>query len=116
MSDKEICNWYILRIAYRTEKKVDDVLNIAGIKHYIPFKTVEYSWNATSRRIETPVFPCLGFAYVSDFDLEMLKIMKEVSFLIDKDGRYLTLSDNQMDKVKNDSSSLWHDILKPENQ
>lgn len=114
MSDKEICNWYIFRIAYRTEKKVDDVLDIAGIEHYIPFQTVKRSWNTVNRKIEIPVFPNLGFAYVGDFDIEMLKIMKEVSLFMGKDGRYLTLSNDQIDKIKETPSLLWNEILKSE--
>lgn len=113
MPEKEILSWYIVRISCRSEKKVAGILDVANIEYHIPFRSVQRSWGELKKTLEIPMFQGLGFIKVGDFDLEMIKMMRETSLLMNRNNNFLTLSDEQMDKIKETPSALWEDILKP---
>ncbi|MDR0834374.1 MAG: UpxY family transcription antiterminator [Candidatus Symbiothrix sp.] len=55
--------WYAARVKYRTEQKIKAQLEVAGIKHFIPMKTVETERNGKKTHREKPLIPCLMFVY-----------------------------------------------------
>lgn len=110
MPENEIYNWYLFHIAYQNEKKVKNILDIAGIEYYIPFHTVEYSWKGKQKNIDTPVFAGIGFARVDDFDLEMLKMMREISLFIQAENKFITFSDDKIQIIQ-ESPALFSEEL-----
>lgn len=112
MASEEAYKWYVLRTSLRSEKKVKDLLDIAGIKNYIPFYKSFRSWNGIEKELELPVFPNFAFVYVNAFDFEMLKFMEEISFFVDKQGNPFYFTDEQMEMIKNDPSCFKNELFK----
>lgn len=110
---EEKYSWYPFRVAYRNEKKIKNILDIAGIENYIPFHEEEYYWKGSLRNVETPIFPGIGFARVDDFDLEMLKMMEEVSLFVNAENNFVTYSDEELQQIKETPAYFTEELFKP---
>jgi len=99
-------NWYIFRIVPYGEKKVADILDIAGIEYYIPFQTVKRRWNTIEKEMQVPVFSGVGFACVDSFDFGMLEMIQEISLLKDSVGGYKTIPVSQIESLKTNPAEI----------
>jgi len=106
MSEKEIHKWFIAHVKYRNESNVKNLLDIAGMEYYMPFKSVVRTWRGERKELIVPLMPCCVFVRVAQSDFIMLQMMKEVSLLLDNANNPLYLSDDQMEiaRLKLDSS------------
>lgn len=93
--------WYIFRIIPYNEKKVINILEIAGIEYYIPLQTVKRKWGEIEKEIQVPVFSGIGFAYVDSFDFGMLEMIQEISLLKDVDGNNKIVPVSHIEVLKN---------------
>lgn len=96
MSEKEIYKWFIAHITYRNESVVKNLLDIAGLEYYMPFKSVVRTWKGEKKEFQVPVIPFCTFVRVEQSDFIMLRMMKEISLMSDRDNHPLALSDEQM--------------------
>jgi transcription antitermination factor NusG len=80
-------HWYVAKVKYRTEKKIQQHLETSGIEHYIPLQD------------EKPVLPCLVFIRASHD--RALSLPEEtgctISFLYDAETKQMQIiPDKQM--------------------
>jgi len=99
MSDKEIYKWFIAHVAYRNAGNVKSLLEIAGLEYYMPFKDIVRTWNGVEKELQVPVTPSCVFVRVEQSDFVMLQMMKELSLLLDSEGSFISLSENQMNEI-----------------
>lgn len=97
MPEKEEFKWYIVHITYHNESNIKSLLDIAGLKYYMPFKSVIRTWKGEKKELQVPVIPSCTFVRVDQPDFIMLQMMKEISLMSDRDNHPLTLSDEQME-------------------
>lgn len=100
MSEKEIYKWFIAHVAYRNENNVKSLLDIAGLEYYMPFKTIIRTWKGEKKEFQVPVIPSCSFIRVAQSDFIMLHMMKEISLIVDRDDHPLSLSEEQMEVVR----------------
>lgn len=99
MSEQEVYKWFIAHVAYRNENNVKSLLDIAGLEYYMPFKTVSRTWKGVKKEFQVPV-PSCAFVRVTQSDFIMLRMMKELSLMLDGEGNPLALSDEQMNAIQ----------------
>ncbi|MDR0745118.1 MAG: hypothetical protein LBF17_01305 [Mediterranea sp.] len=100
MSGQEIYKWFIVHVAYRNEGYVKNLLDIAGLAYYIPFKSVTRTWKGVKKEFQVPVIPFCAFVRVAQSDFIMLQMMKELSLVLDGEGNSLSLSDERMEVIR----------------
>lgn len=62
----EKTNWYAVFTAFRTEKRVKERLEQAGIENYLPVREVEFERDGQVRRLEIPVISGCIFVHVPE--------------------------------------------------
>ncbi|NDV83368.1 hypothetical protein D0T87_15445 [Bacteroides sp. 51] len=100
MSEKEKYKWFIAHVAYRNDNNVKSLLDIAGLECYMPFKTVVRTWKGEKKEFQVPAIPSCTFVRVAQSDFIMLQMMKEISLMADRSDHPLSLSDEQMEIVR----------------
>lgn len=113
MSGEEKYKWFIAHVSYRNEGNVANLLDIAGLEYYMPFKKVARTWNNILKEIEVPVIPTCTFIRVDQSDVVMLRMMKELSLMMDADKNPLYISDERMGDLRKqlDASDNPGDII-----
>lgn len=97
---EEKYKWFIAYVAYRNESNVKSLLDIAGLEYYMPFKPVVRTWNGVKKELQVPVLPTCVFVRVAQSDFIMLQMMKEISLMSDREGNPLSLSEEQMQAIR----------------
>lgn len=100
MSEQEKFKWFIAHVAYRNENNVKSLLDVAGMEYYMPFKTVVRTWKGAKKEYQIPAIPTCVFVRVPQSEFIMLQMMKEISLMIDNENNFLSLSDEQMENVR----------------
>jgi len=100
MSEKEIYKWFIAHVAYRNESHVKDLFDIAGLECYMPFRSAVRTWKNKKIGVQVPVIPSCAFVRVAQSDFIMLQMMKEISLMKGSDDQPLSLSDEQMARIR----------------
>ncbi|NDV58526.1 UpxY family transcription antiterminator [Bacteroides sp. 519] len=108
MSTTEETKWYAFHIIPYNEKKVVDVLNIAGIELYIPFQKVIRRWGDVKKEMSVPVFPGLGFASVDELDFGVLEMMNEITLFRDNANQYVTIPSSQIEMIKENPTNIYN--------
>lgn len=91
--------WHVVYIAARAEKSVKEQFDKVGIENYLPLRSVTRLWNDRKRNVATPVVPGCIFVHLPIGDIDKVKSIKGVSFLLKEDGCYVSISDGQMDTL-----------------
>lgn len=100
MEEKEVCSWYIVYTPYSLTK-VKNLLDIAKIKYYCPIRTVVRKWKGVSTKsIQIPIVPSCLFICIQFSDIIIVQMMKEISFLVNKEGKRIQYSKDQMIEIK----------------
>lgn len=94
-SDNDVYTWYVAWFTYRNKYDVKGLLDIAGITHHVLSQMTTYVWNGR-KRVGMSSASCV-FIRVALSDVIMLKMMKEISVLLDVKGEPICLSDMEMD-------------------
>ena len=96
----EKTNWYAVFTAFRTEKRVKERLEQAGIENYLPVREVEFERDGQVRRLEIPVITGCIFVRVSETNLpSVLSILGVIALLKEKQGP-VVISDEQLDSLR----------------
>lgn len=99
VEENEKYKWFIAHVAYRSELKVKDILDTARINYYMPFTKVFRTWNGSRNEIQIPALPSCVFIRVEESDLAMLLLMREISFLLDREGKPVCLAEEKMNEA-----------------
>jgi hypothetical protein len=100
MPGQEIYKWILAHVAYRNESNTKNLLDIAGLAYYMPFKSVTRVWKGVKKEFQIPVIPFCAFVRVTQSDYIMLQMMKELSLMSDGEGNPLSLSDERMEVMR----------------
>lgn len=92
--------WYAVYTAGRAEKKVKERLDKAGIESYLPLQSVIRLWNNRKRKVMIPVIPGCIFVRLSIDEVAKVKNIKGVSFLLRKEGQYISIPECQMETFR----------------
>lgn len=98
-TEKEQCKWFIAHIAHCNELKVKDLLDIAGIDYYMPFHKVFRTWNGVQKEFQVPSLPSCVFVRTHESDFIMLNLMREISLILDGQGKPVFLTEEQMNDL-----------------
>lgn len=100
MSEQEVHKWFIVHVAFRNESNVKNLFDIAGVEYYMPFKSVSRTWKGVKKDFRVPVIPSCAFVRVAQSDFILLRMMKELSLMLDSEGNPLSFSDEQMKAIQ----------------
>ena len=91
----EKTNWYAVFTAFRTEKRVKERLEQAGIENYLPVREVEFERDGQVRRLEIPVISWCIFVHVPEMSLPSVLSILGVIALLRKERGPIVISDKQ---------------------
>lgn len=60
-------NWRVIYVASRREKKVNELLNRAGVENFLPLIWVKRQWSDRLKQVEMPLFS--GYLFVKPTDI-----------------------------------------------
>lgn len=100
IEEKTSC-WYAVYTAAKAEKSVKERLDKAGIESYLPLQSVIRLWNKRKRKVMIPVVSGCLFARLSADDINRVKSMKGVSFILREEGQYVSVPECQMETFRN---------------
>ena len=96
----EKTNWYAVFTAFRTEKRVKERLEQAGIENYLPVREVEFERDGQVRRLEIPVISGCIFVHVPEMSLPSVLSILGVIALLRKERGPIVISDKQLDSLR----------------
>ena len=96
----EKTNWYAVFTAFRTEKRVKERLEQAGIENYLPMREVEFVRDGLVKRLEIPVITGCIFVRVSETNLPSLLSIGGVIALLKEKQTPIVISDEQLDSLR----------------
>lgn len=97
--EKEKYKWFIAHIAYHSDLKVKDLLDIAGIDYYMPYHDVDRTWNGIRKEFRIPSLTSCVFIRIEESDFIMLHLIQEVSLIVDSDRKPICITEDQMKEV-----------------
>jgi transcriptional antiterminator RfaH len=95
----ETDHWFVLCTRSRYEKKLSELLNIAGIENFLPIKIERKKWSDRWKNVEVPLFP--GYLFVQMEESNRFTILNtpgSVRFLYHC-GEYAQLSRRDVDMI-----------------
>lgn len=86
--DREACPKYWIAIYTRpkSEKKASSILNLIGIKTYIPIQTEIRQWSDRKKVVEVVIIPNIIFAYIRDRDINSIRQIHLVTKFVSVPG------------------------------
>ena len=103
----EKTNWYAVFTAFRTEKRVKERLEQAGIENYLPVREVEFERDGQVRRLEIPVISGCIFVHVPEMSLPSVLSILGVIALLRKERGPIVISDKQLDSLRITKESIF---------
>ena len=95
MMDENARCWYILCTAPRLERKLMQLLTVAGFKTYCPMQTIYINWNGKMKEFVVPFFSGCVFCRRRFEGYSSCCSISESRFLVDTDGKELSIVSNK---------------------
>ncbi|RHI12896.1 hypothetical protein DW182_02010 [Bacteroides sp. AM16-24] len=95
MMDENARCWYILYTAPRLERKLMQLLTVAGFKTYCPMQTIYINWNGKMKEFVVPFFSGCVFVEGDLKDIAPVVASQKAAFLVDTDGKELSIVSNK---------------------
>ena len=93
--------WVAVYTNPRAEKKVDQNLQKAGFESYLPLRRELHTWSDRKKWVEVPLIKSYVFTKIKDSQLEILRHIYGVSFVVSFKGNVATIPDFEIDMMKN---------------
>ena len=93
--------WVAVYTNPRAEKKVDQNLQKAGFESYLPLRRELHTWSDRKKWVEVPLIKSYVFTKIKANQLEDLRRVYGVSFVISFKGTVATIPDFEIDMMKN---------------
>ena len=93
-------NWHVLYVRYQHEIKVNNFLNLQGIRSYLPLEKKLRSWSDRQKWIEVPLFPCYIFVNVSNLEYYDVFEHQSVIRYVCSEGKPCIISDEEIEGIK----------------
>ena len=93
-------SWYAVYTKPFWEKKVADLLTVAGIESYCPLQKSERQWSDRKKIIYTPLFRSYVFVHVNEKTIPCVKQVTGVVYFVNFLGRPAAIRDVEIDTIK----------------
>lgn len=99
-------NWFVVYTRSRWEKKVDQLLQMAGIESYCPVRKVENQWADRKKMVELPLFSSYVFVRINRHEEFKVRQTLGVLNFIYYMGQPAKIRDTEIEEIKN--TLLYH--------
>ena len=93
-------NWYLLYIASRAEKQVEQRLRMEGIEVFLPMHMCPRRWSDRVKMVEVPLFNSYIFVRTIDEVLRSLVKIKGVARIVYYNGAPAVVRNNEIEHIK----------------
>lgn len=96
---KNTVRWYAVYTAPRVEERIIKKLEQLGFECYCPLRSVVRVWANRKRNVLTPTVPGIIFVSLSEADTLKVTALKVASFLLNKEGGYISVSSEELEQI-----------------
>ncbi|MCF8294564.1 MAG: UpxY family transcription antiterminator [Bacteroidales bacterium] len=102
MTDSQLIprTWHAIYTSSRQEKKVEKLLNEAGIETYCPVRTEVRQWSDRKKKVEVVLFTSYVFLKIRPIDFHIMNEIKGISRLVYYLGKPAIIADYEIEAIK----------------
>lgn len=93
-------SWHAVYLRYRTEKKVQEELNLKGVECYLPLKYTKRYWSDRIKIIGEPLFTSYIFVRISPLEYYDVLTVKGALHYITFENKAVVISDDKIELLK----------------
>lgn len=92
--------WVAVYVRSRSEKRVADLLQRAGIENYLPIVTRRHKWSDRYKLVDEPLFTSYLFAKITKTKVSVVKAVDGVVEIVAFGGEIVTVPEEQILTIK----------------